>query len=343
MRRLVLPLLAALAPAMASAAPLVPAADWESYQAAFLDPSGRIVDTGNGGVSHSEGQGYGLLLAVLADDPANFDRIWSFTRTQLLLRDDGLAAWRWTPGAEPPVTDLNNASDGDILIAYALARAGSAWSRTELTDAARAIAEAIGTRLLFERDGRTLLKPGAEGYGEGERPDGPVVNLSYWVFEALPVLAELAPAYDWAALGTGGLALLNGVTADGTLPPEWLSVARRPRPAEGFAPEFGYNALRVPLYLLRAGNPDPDLLRRLAEAMSAPDGAVRLVDLATGGTKETLTDPGYRILPAAARCALDGTPVPGELGGFSVTLYYPSTLQLLAVATLREKHPECLR
>jgi len=38
--------------------------DWESYKSRFLQPEGRIADTGRGGISHSEGQAFGMLLAV---------------------------------------------------------------------------------------------------------------------------------------------------------------------------------------------------------------------------------------------------------------------------------------
>ncbi|WP_306812602.1 glycosyl hydrolase family 8 [Sphingobium sp. CFD-2] len=41
---------------------------WSTFKSAFLLRSGRIVDNGNGGVSHSEGQGYGLWLALCAND-----------------------------------------------------------------------------------------------------------------------------------------------------------------------------------------------------------------------------------------------------------------------------------
>ncbi|MGM1325019.1 glycosyl hydrolase family 8, partial [Klebsiella michiganensis] len=30
---------------------------WESYKSRFMMPDGRIIDTGNGNVSHTEGQG----------------------------------------------------------------------------------------------------------------------------------------------------------------------------------------------------------------------------------------------------------------------------------------------
>ncbi|MBN9058080.1 MAG: endoglucanase, partial [Rhizobiales bacterium] len=71
----------------------VSADDWKTYSDRFVAPNGRVIDDANGDISHSEGQGYGLLLAFAADDRAAFERIWSFTRTELLLRDDGLAVW----------------------------------------------------------------------------------------------------------------------------------------------------------------------------------------------------------------------------------------------------------
>ena len=74
---------------------------WQAYKGKFLDPGGRIIDDANGNISHSEGQGYGLLLAVLAGNSADFELIWSFTRTELLLRSDGLAAWKWNPATKP--------------------------------------------------------------------------------------------------------------------------------------------------------------------------------------------------------------------------------------------------
>ena len=105
----------------------IPSADWEAYRSRFVEDSGRVVDTANGNISHSEGQGYGLLLALAASDRRSFEQIWSFTFTELLIRDDGLAVWKWDPAAKPRVTDRNNATDGDLLIAYALAKAGEVW------------------------------------------------------------------------------------------------------------------------------------------------------------------------------------------------------------------------
>ena len=57
---------------------------WRAYKTRFVTESGRIVDTANSGISHSEGQGYGMLLAVAANDRVAFDTIWGWTRANLM-------------------------------------------------------------------------------------------------------------------------------------------------------------------------------------------------------------------------------------------------------------------
>jgi endoglucanase len=322
--------------------PRISSEAWAAYKAKFLDPSGRIVDNGNGNISHSEGQGYGLLLAYLAASPADFEQIWYFTRTELLLRNDGLAVWKWDPSATPHVTDTNNASDGDILIAYALALAGSAWNRADYITAATRIAQSTLSETVADFAGRTLLMPGAEGFSAANRDDGPVINPSYWVYEALPVMAALAPSDQWQKLADDGLSLLKAMQfGPRKLPSEWVSLKRQPQPAEGFDIEFGYNAIRIPLYLARGGVTDRALLTRLKEGMTA-NGVPATIDLTTGQPKTELSDPGYEIVNHVVACVLDGTKLPAEALQFAPAYYYPSTLQLLGLAYVGEKHPECL-
>lgn len=329
--------------AASHAAPIAPE-EWQAYKARFLDVSGRIVDTANNNISHSEGQGYGLLLAYLAGSRGDFDTIWAFTRTEMMLRDDGLAVWRWDPAATPNVTDANNATDGDLLIAYALALAGRDWKRQDLTNAAIGMANALAESSLETVAGTTMLKPGNTGFGAGDRPDGPVVNPSYWVFEALPVMAALAPNGAWAQLTDGGNKLVASSMRIGSagLPPDWVSLKAKPAPAEGFPQEFGYNAIRVPLYMIRAGSRDRAILQAFRENMTDADGNVRLVDIRSGATRQTLSDPGYRAIPALISCMLDRTKLPDDVRQLAVTEYYPATLQLLVLSFARGRQPECL-
>ncbi|WP_425373371.1 glycosyl hydrolase family 8 [Microvirga flavescens] len=322
----------------------IQSSDWEAYRTRFVDASGRVIDNANGDISHSEGQGYGLLLAFAAGDRKTFEQIWTFTFTQFLIRDDGLSVWKWDPKAKPNVSDSNNATDGDILIAYALAKAGTSWREPRYLQAAQNIARAIGRNAIARNMGRPVLLPGSTGFGFSNRPDGPVVNLSYWIFEAFPVLAALAPEYDWNGVRSEGIALLQQADQTKTrLPPDWLSIREKGqfRPAEGFPPEFGYNSLRIPLYLLRAGVTDVEWLKTLKQRWLGNEG-VAIVDVTTGQVKERLTDQGYAALAVTLACVLDKTQVPAALKTFEPNLYYPSTLYLLSMSFLGEKYPQCL-
>nr|WP_275785947.1 glycosyl hydrolase family 8 [Rhizobium gei] len=331
-----------IAPAAAQQATIT-AEVWQAYKSKFLDPAGRIIDDGNGGISHSEGQGYGLLLSVLADSPPDFALIWFFTRTELMLRNDGLAAWKWSPTTKPHITDINNATDGDILIAYALGLAGERWKQPEYTAAGRAIARAILDKTVIEKNGRTLLLPAASGFSTSDRPDGPVINPSYWIFESFPVLDRLAPSPLWKKLGDDGIALLGemrfGVQQ---LPADWVSVKAAPRPAIGFPSEYGYNALRIPLYLLRGGVTDREILSRFRRQGSLPEGSAAIYDLDSATPRAVLSDAGYQIVNHILACLVDKTALPANIKQFTPTLYYPSTLHLLGLSFTAARQPECL-
>ncbi|HEX3063507.1 MAG TPA: glycosyl hydrolase family 8 [Usitatibacter sp.] len=234
--------------AMASlAAP--PAADWERFKQSFVDPDGRVVDAVQGGISHSEGQGFAMLFAVHHGDRDAFERLWRWTRRNLQVRDDALLAWRWEP--QRGVTDRNDATDGDLLVAWALWRAAAAWERPEYATEARRIARDVRTRAMRRGTHGLVLLPGLEGF---DKPDGAVLNLSYWVFPALAELDRADPAPEWAEVSRNGLEIL-GYSYFGRwgLPPDWLKLGDRVAPAGPSPQRFGYDAVRIPLYLLWSG------------------------------------------------------------------------------------------
>ncbi|ODT69919.1 MAG: hypothetical protein ABS75_14905 [Pelagibacterium sp. SCN 63-23] len=334
-------MLSAPAQAVEGESTILPA-EWSSYKESFVTEDGRVVDTANNGISHSESQGYGLILAVLADDRPVFERIWSFTRTQLLVRDDGLASWRWDPAATPNLTDTNNATDGDILIAYGLALAGTAWDDDSFTEAAKAITRTIGRTMLVEVDGMPAILPGAMGFTDQPNGRGPVLNPSYWVFEALPVLGRLDPVTNWDAVAETGIELIRRarLTRSG-LPPDWLVLDEQGmvQPAADFPVEFGYNGIRVPLYMMRGGV-NPVLLEPFRD--SADEEGLYKVDPVTGEKLEPIGEPGYRLIAAAMECVAAGTSIPEDLRTMAPTSYYAATLQLLMLDYLRRAEPECV-
>jgi endoglucanase len=319
--------------------------EWRNYCHKFLTGDGRIVDNGNGDVSHSEGQGYGMLLAEFAGDAQSFDLIWSWTRIHLQVRSDRLLAWRWDPKTSS-AADENNASDGDILAAWALARAARSFNRPDYLEAARAIARSLGSSALTQSAFGPVLLPGSAGFSANEQPDGPVVNLSYWIFPAFPTLAELAPDYDWNGVARSGFALLaRSRFGSRALPADWEALKGGVvAPAKNFPNEFGYNAIRIPLYL--AWSADPSARRELGRFVdlwrSEPLGAPAVVNLTTGSNGQLLSDAGYRVAAAMARCATAAQPIDPDLIKTRDALYYPETLRMLALAALQERYPQCL-
>ncbi|GJD76609.1 hypothetical protein CFIICLFH_4867 [Methylobacterium goesingense] len=320
---------------------------WRNYKARFVTDQGRVVDTGNGRISHSEGQGYGMLLAVAAGDRDAFQRIWNWTRANLMVRDDALLAWRWEPDKRPAVADMNDATDGDILVAWALAEAAEGWSDEGYRLASRRIAVDIARRtVLFRNEGLPLLLPAMNGFSAEERSDGPVINLSYWVFPAFPRLAGVAPEFEWSRLSAVGQELtLRARFGSAQLPTEWISMrGGQPQPATGFAPHFSYNAVRLPLYLAMAGITERTYYEPLLKLWAEPDPAgLPIIDTASDAVAGRMAEPGYAAIPALAVCAVSGTPLPAGLSDpVPNENYYPATLHLLALTATNMRYRSCL-
>jgi endoglucanase len=260
-----------LALACWACSPTVPApvGDWVLYKQSYISPEGRVIDTGNAGISHSEGQGIGLMLAAHNNDREAFDNIWQWTQLNLQVRDDKLAAWKWVPSAiagesaSGTVADKNNATDGDIFIAWALYRAGRQWNDAAYLQAATEISRDIRAKLLGQSPHGAFLLPGEQGF---VKEAGVTVNLSYWVFPALRDLNELDPSPEWEELVESGLALLrSGRFGRWQLPSDWLRLADKPEIAPDFKPRFSYDAVRIPLYLIWAKLDSPDNLKPFNE------------------------------------------------------------------------------
>ena len=318
---------------------------WPGYKATFIQPDGRVVDNGNRGISHSEGQGYALVLAVATQDRETFDRVWQWTARELYIREEGLAAWRWEPGSTPHVTDRNNASDGDLLIAWALGEAGQRWDAPEYTQAMQKIAAALFKHNVVQTRVGPVLLPGVVGFDAKSQPDGPIVNLSYWVFPALDRLEVLAPGHDWAGLRRSGLNLLrNARFGPLRIPPEWLAVGEeRGAPAAQFERRFSYNAVRIPLYLAWSNRVTADYLRPFLTMWNQAENiGPFILDIDDGKANGTFDGAGYRLIFALAQCVASGRPVSPELAAAKNELYYPATLALLSTLAISERRPQCL-
>jgi endoglucanase len=316
---------------------------WENYKQRFVR-SGRVVDDVNR-ISHSEGQGYAMLIAVKAGDRTGFNDIWRWTKRELYIDGSGLAAWQWNEKTSPNVTDRNNATDGDILIAWALIEAGEKWKCADHIDAARSIVSAIGRNVVAASAAGAVLLPGRTGFSAEDHADGQVLNLSYWVFPAFERLKGLAPEFDWTGVQASGLRLLRESRfGPMRLPADWIAVgSAAPAPAKAFPARFGYNAIRIPLYLAWAGIAAPDVLRPFAGLWNEKLNLGPFeVELPSGSALDTFGGAGFKAVVATAKCALDRQKLHGSLRTVEPGAYYPTTLHILSLIVLQERYPECL-
>lgn len=230
------------------------APSWSAFKSDFVLPSGRIVDKGNGDVSHSEGQGYGLWLALTARDRKLFDTILDWTEANLARTDMALFAWRYDPRSPNPVADRNNATDGDIFIAWALARAARLWREPAFARRSEAIRTAILAHLVIDRFDRRLLLPGVEGFAS---PNIVTVNPSYIIWPALDAFRAMDGKATWGPLITDSERLLLACRfGPRSLPTDWIDVtADGLAPAASKPPRFGFDAIRIPLYAMAGNRP----------------------------------------------------------------------------------------
>lgn len=311
---------------------------WTDFKGRFLTEDGRVIDNGNGKVSHSEGQGFAMVLAVAADDRPAFDLIWSWTEVHLRRRDDALFSWRYVPDAANPVDDPNDAADGDIFIAWALARGAIRWSDPALETASAEIRRAILRKLVVEAGGRRLLLPGVDGFrvetNKGKQGDAPpdlIINPSYYVFPAFADFHAVAPDEGWDRLSADGMALLlDARFGRYGLPPDWLLVTGDGRlaPAPGWPPRFGYDAARVPLYLVWGRAPAAQFTALRAWFGGTWGVTPAWVDLATGKLAAYQASRGVR---AVAGLVLGTRDVAAEVP-LADDNYYSAVLALLAAA-----------
>lgn len=270
-------------------------ATWEAFKARFVSSEGRIRDFENQDISHSEGQSWCMLLAAKRGDAETFRRVQSWTYRTLGIRSDALLAWRYRPGPNGGVDDLNNATDADLYHAHALLVAHRRWPDQGCLDLARRVSRAIEARNVCRLRNRLLLLPGAIGFEFSTHFD---INPSYYAFAALDALNSAFPSRCWAEVARDGEALLTSARfGQFGLPPDWLRIERRNNtlaPVPGRGDRFGYDAIRVPLNLIWGG---------------------RAAHPVVGAAARFWSDPGFGHLPAWVRLSTEEiSPYPAGSG-----------------------------
>jgi endoglucanase len=239
-----------------------------SFLDRYVQDDGRVVRHDQGGDTVSEGQAYGLLLAVAAGDEDRFARIWDWTRTHLR-RPDGLLAWRWADGH---VVDDEPATDADLDTARALLLASKRFDEPRYRDAAMDMKRAIVDGETTWAANRTVLVA-----GPWARDGTIIVNPSYWSPKAFQQLG-------FEKVEQSSRQLTERLLESG-LPPDWARVEPfgifpSAPPSSGGDPVYSYDAVRLPVRLAESCDPaDRELAARMWDTLrDDPSAARRALD-----------------------------------------------------------------
>lgn len=309
--------------------------NWADYKTRFVLPEGRVIDTGNGNVSHSEGQGFAMIMATAYDDPATFKKLWTWTDRTLSRPDTRLFKWRYQPTGDLHVADPNNALDGDLLIAWALLRGGERWKRAEYLEASAQIRKSILTKLLVKQGDRILLAPGIDGFVTAQ---GMIFNPSYAVMPALDAFAAREPKSLWPQVRDQALrAIRDARFGAADLPVDWVKVdtAGAMWTDPDRPPRFGFEAIRVPLYMCwsgRCGDASLDPVKRWWTSFrAAGKPAPAWIDVRNGEVAEFAAPVG---MASVADLTLTGRASDARIQNED---YYSSSLLILSQIAASER------
>jgi len=253
---------------------------WESWAKRYVQDDGRMLFSSmKPHHSTSEGQAYGMVFALIGNDPARFERLWQWTGSNMLGGDlaRNLPGWLWGQGEDGAwkLQNANSASDADLWITYALLEAARLWQRPDYRAQALQLLGNIESRLVVDLPGLgKMLLPGAEGFVQPDHLWR--FNASYLPLPLLRRLAKEVPGGPWQEIAGNTVKLIlasarKGYIADwiayrGTSPQSGLFVTD---PVNG---DLGsYDAIRVYLWAGMTPRTDPGF----SQVLAALDGMAR--------------------------------------------------------------------
>lgn len=228
---------------------------WTKYKNKWFNSEGYIRDESQN-AAHSESTGYGLMFEVASGDKASFNKTLTWADTHLLNSETGLYCWRYLIGETDHVPDKNNATDGDILIAWALIKAARVWEDLTYLNRAKQIINAIKLKCTKEFGGYTLLLPGWTGFDHSDVEDDKSVTINpcYYIYGALKDFAIVTGDSIWTTIILDGESLTSNfivaMNPAEKILPDWFTV--KEDGTFGWSQyhnrQSGWDAIRCPLY-----------------------------------------------------------------------------------------------
>jgi len=230
-------------------------ADWSEYKSRFIQNDGRVIDKKNANITHSEAIGYTLYFAYKFNDDKTFDKVYAWYHHNLVKNCYGLISWEWGENSHHNwgVLDHNNASDGDIWIAYDLLLMAQKRDDNQLKAEALSLMSAIKKHLIIKYKDKLFLLPAKEGF---KKKDHIILNPSYYRFDIFEAFSTIDAAGPWKRLSRDGEWLLHrAVFSSLKLPSDWITIDKNLTVKSAKNRSFGYDAIRIPLNIMQSTIP----------------------------------------------------------------------------------------
>ena len=258
---------------------------WSDFKTHFVQPDGRVIDASTPQLhSSSEGESYAMFFALVANDPATFEKLWRWSTNNLAAGDVGavLPGWIWGRADDGSwrVLDPNSASDADLWYVYSLLEAGRLWNRPDyIRDGMRLLALIEQKEVVSLPGLGPMLLPGPVGFEQPNRVWQ--LNPSYLPIPVLRRLTTASPSGPWAGVAINTARLITSVTPKGFVA-DWVGYQATSDTNGRFIidPVKGdrgsYDAIRV--YLWAGVTPDVDpLATRIRNALKGMSAATAML------------------------------------------------------------------
>jgi endoglucanase len=250
---------------------------WESWALRYVQDDGRMLNSSlTPNHSTSEGQAYGMLFALIGNDPERFAHLWQWSTANMLGSDlkTRLPGWLWGHGKDGQwqLQDANSASDADLWMVYALLEASRLWQRPDYRKDALSLLSTIESTLVADLPGLgKMLLPGPVGFVHANKLW--TLNPSYLPLPLLRRLTKEHPDGPWREIADNTVKLILGSSPKGYVA-DWVGYRMTAEQTGLFVvdPNRGdvgsYDAIRV--YLWAGMTPRKDAA--FAPLLAALDG-----------------------------------------------------------------------
>jgi len=224
---------------------------WMKYKQNFISSSGRVIDRFNQNITHTESIGYGMFFAVSYNDHKTFDKIRKWLRLNMKINDANLYGWKWgqRQNGSWGMLDLNNATDGDMWIAYSLLLAYEKWGSKIYLQEAKKLIQAIKKHTVKKINGRLFLLPAKFGF---LKKDYVKLNPSYVILFIFEKFAIYDHDKIWKELIIDSVEMLKGSQIGNLkIHPDWIKLNIHTMKYTYYENEsiFGFDSIRTPLFL----------------------------------------------------------------------------------------------